>query len=140
MSLIIKHQLEVIVRSQSAEAGPPLGTILGNLGVNAIKFCKDFNDFTTDLPNYFRLRVNIIIFEDRTFSFSVKSPTTGFIISLLKFDRTVKKQGHNFVENCIYLFDLIQLAFFKFPKLPLEISILIIFGSVDSAGLIILLC
>jgi len=139
MLLPVKHQLEVIVRSQGAESGPPLGTVLGNLGVNAIKFCKDFNDFTAELPNYFRLRVNIVIFEDRSFSFSVKSPTTGFIISLLKFERTIKKQGHNFTENCIYLFDLIQLAFFKFPKLPLEISILIILGSVGSAGLTVLL-
>lgn len=137
-SLPVKHQLEVIVRSQSAESGPPLGTVLGNLGVNAIKFCKDFNDFTVDLPTYFRLRVNIVIFEDRNFSFSVKLPTTGFIIGLLKFERIIKKEGHNFTENCIYLFDLIELAFLKFPKLPLESSILIIFGSVDSAGLNIL--
>jgi len=27
-----------------ADAVPPLGTVLGNLGINAVKFCKDFND------------------------------------------------------------------------------------------------
>ena len=31
----------VYIRSQSAEAAPPLGTILGNVGVNSEKFCTD---------------------------------------------------------------------------------------------------
>jgi large subunit ribosomal protein L11 len=139
MSLPLKHVLEVLVRSKSAESGPPLGTVLGNLGVNAIKFCKDFNDFSQDLPSYFKLRVTISIFEDRSFSFSVKGPTTGYIISLLRFDRTIKKSGHNFLEHCISLPSVIQLSLFKFPHLALKRSLPIIMGSVVSAGLNILI-
>jgi large subunit ribosomal protein L11 len=135
MSSSLKHVLVVIVKSQSAESGPPLGTILGNLGVNAIKFCKDFNDFTQELPSYFKLRVTINIFEDRTFSFSLRGATTGYIISLLRFERTIKRSGHNFIEHCISLQNVVQLALFKFPSLPLERSLRMIMGSVESASL-----
>jgi len=48
--------LNIYIRSNSAEAVPPLGTTLGNIGVNALKFCKEFNEFTKDLPNYFFIK------------------------------------------------------------------------------------
>lgn len=137
MALVLKHSLSVYVNSQSADSGPPLGTVLGNLGVNAIKFCKDFNEFTSDLPSYFQLSVFISIFEDRSCNFKIFQPSTGYLISLLRFDRIVKHLGRNITEHCILLKDVIQLALFKFPNLPLQLSLKIILGSVKSAGLII---
>lgn len=43
-------KISLFLRAQSVDSGPPLGTILGNLGVNTVKFCKDFNEFTKDIP------------------------------------------------------------------------------------------
>ncbi len=53
----IKYTKRCYLMSQKAEAVPPLGTILGNIGVNTIKFCDEFNLVTKDLPNYFSLNV-----------------------------------------------------------------------------------
>ena len=39
--LAVKNVIFLFVRSQMADSGPPLGTVLGNLGINAVKFCKD---------------------------------------------------------------------------------------------------
>ncbi len=39
----IKYSLRLYIKSQGAESGPPLGTILSNIGVNAVNFCKEFN-------------------------------------------------------------------------------------------------
>ena len=50
--------LIMYIRANMAEAGPPLGTTLGNVGVNTLKFCKEFNEFSKDLPNFFILKVN----------------------------------------------------------------------------------
>lgn len=72
--LEVKTIVFLFIRSQSAESGPPLGTVLGNIGVNAIKFCKEFNDYTKDLPTYFILKVKISVLEDRTYNFSVGLP------------------------------------------------------------------
>ena len=53
-------QVSLYIKAGKAEAGPPLGTVLGNLGVNSSKFCKEFNAFTENLPSYFKLKVNIV--------------------------------------------------------------------------------
>ena len=115
-----------------AESGPPLGTILGNLGINTVKFCKEFNDFTKELPTYFLLKVKIKILEDKSFNFNVALPSTGSIIGLLKFERTVDQSGKQIIQHCISLKSIVQIALLKFPKLSLDVSVPIICGSANS--------
>lgn len=138
-NLNIMHILEVFIQSGNAESGPPLGTVLGNLGLNTVKFCQEFNNFTKDLPSYFTLKVKIFIYDNRTFSFSVQRPSTGFLLKLLKFDFIfyVRLKGRFSKQNfsCISVNNLIKLAKFIFPFLTLTLSIYIIFGSIKSAGL-----
>lgn len=86
----IKHAVDIFIKSNGAETGPPLGTILGNLGINSAKFCKEFNEFTKFLPNYFVLKVRIFIFENRSYSFFIKAPSSSFILSSLKIEKSVK--------------------------------------------------
>ena len=112
-------QVSLYIKAGKAEAGPPLGTVLGNLGVNSSKFCKEFNAFTENLPSYFKLKVNILIFENRTFKFDVHFPSTTSFISLLKFEKTFVFYQGNFPMRkklmCINLKDLIKLAKMQFP-------------------------
>jgi large subunit ribosomal protein L11 len=133
----VLYFIEIFLRSQMAETGPPLGTILGNLGLNTVKFCKEFNDFTSELPSYFLLKVKISVFEDKSFSFFIGLPSVGFILGLLKFERIVKISGKDFTEICIPLRSVVQLAKLKFPNMNLKISIPLICGSVNSSNFII---
>jgi large subunit ribosomal protein L11 len=134
MYKIIK--LIIYIRSNSADVGPPLGTTLGNIGVNTIKFCKEFNEFTKDLPNYLLLRVNITISENKSFIFMVSLPSIGFLISLLKKEEIIKnKDGILITSTYIFLKDLLQLAKFKFPLYDLNKSSKIIKGSLLSANI-----
>jgi ribosomal protein L11 len=131
----VLYKIEVFLRSQLAEPGPPLGTVLGNLGLNATKFCKEFNDFTKELPTYFMLRTVISVLEDKSFSIQVFLPSIGFIISLLKFERSFLRHGKPVSVSCITAKNVVSLAKFKFPQLPLETSVPMVCGSVMSAGL-----
>ncbi len=123
----VKHTKKCFLMSQKAEAVPPLGTILGNIGVNTIKFCEEFNLFTKNLPIYFLVRVILYIFENRSFKFNIKSPTTGFLLNLLKFEKNIQiivfNRKHNKLIYCIYLKDLVQIALFKLPKVNLNKAI-----------------
>jgi large subunit ribosomal protein L11 len=127
--------------SNKAEPVPPLGTILGNIGVNTIKFCDEFNIFTKNLPVYFLLKVTIYIFENRTFKFSMKAPSTGFLLNLLKFDKKVKVKVHDRIHektiSCISMQDVLKIALFKFKNLDLEKSVPVVWGSVKSFNLIV---
>lgn len=134
-----KHLKRILITSQKADPAPPLGTVLGNLGVNTTAFCKEFNAFTKDLPDYFLLKVFIKIYDNRSTKFSVKLPTTGYILNLLKIEQDITKKVydrlHVYKVWCIKLKDVIKIALLKFPNVALEKSLPMIFGSVKSKGL-----
>lgn len=125
--------------SNKAVPTPPLGTILGNIGVNTINFCEEFNIYTKNLPNYFLVQVKIDIFENKSFKFSIKKSPTGFLINLLKFEKKIKvvhfDRIHEKIIFCINKDDVIKIALFKFPRLDLKKSILIILGTIKSMDL-----
>jgi large subunit ribosomal protein L11 len=133
-NVIIK--LTIYIKANGAESGPPLGTTLGNIGVNTVKFCKEFNEFTKELPNYFMLRVSIVIAENKGFTFSTSLPSIGFLIYLLKKEETLKsKDGVTTTNLYIYSEDLLKLAKFKFPNYDIKKSSKIIKGSLLSANI-----
>jgi large subunit ribosomal protein L11 len=106
----IKHRITIYIKSQGAEATPPLGTVIGNFGVSTVNFCKEFNNYTIDLPNHYILEVDILIYTNRTFSFSVKQPPLGPLITLLIKQKLKKKKGKEKLENGILLKSVIELA------------------------------
>lgn len=103
-----------------------------------MKFCKEFNDFTKDLPNYFLLRTLIIITENKSFTYSVSLPSIGFIISLLRKEYIFKdKNGTTQNISYILLEDFVKLAKFKFPNYDLKKALKIVKGSLLSANICI---
>jgi len=78
------------------------------------------------------LKVKILIFEDRSYSFSILSPTTGFILMFVKFQLTdeISLKTKRGMKNIISLKNVVQLARFKFPNVDLEEAIPVIIGSI----------
>lgn len=135
----IKYIKKCYLMSQKAEAVPPLGTILGNIGVNTIKFCDEFNLFTKDLPKYFLLKVTILIYENKTFKFFIKKPSTSYLMNLLKFEKKIKvlikNRLNDKILNCIKFKDIIQIAKFKYPNINIKKTVPIVWGTAKSMNL-----
>jgi len=131
-------KLTIYIRANGAESGPPLGTTLGNIGVNTIKFCKEFNEFTQDLPNYFLLKVNIVVSDNKSYIFNTKLPSVNFFISLLKKEKNFKdNNGISYIYNYITLEDLLKLSKFIFPTYALDKSSKILKGTLLSSNIVI---
>jgi ribosomal protein L11 len=130
------------IQSQSAEAAPPLGTILGNVGVNSEKFCTEFNKFTLNLPSYIIVKVIIDINENKTFKFFLKNISITYTLKLLKFKHIIKIRVYDRIHDkeimCVKLKDIILLCLFKFPSKTLEESFKIFSGIIKSMNLRIL--
>ena len=78
-----KKQVAAVVKIQipagQASPAPPVGTALGPHGVAIMDFCKDYNAQTEDRRGQI-VPAEITIYEDRSFSFILKTPPTAFLI------------------------------------------------------------
>ena len=72
---IVKLQLE----AGKATPGPPVGSSLGPHGINIAGFVKEFNDKTESQAGFI-IPVVITIFEDRSFTFELKTPPAAVLI------------------------------------------------------------
>ena len=79
MAKKITTRVKLQVPAGQANPAPPIGPALGQHGVNIMEFCKQFNERTKDRTGTI-LPVVISIFEDRTFTFILKSPPVGILI------------------------------------------------------------
>lgn len=70
MAKKVVANLKFRVPAGRASAGPPVGSILGQHGLNLMDFVGAFNDQTKDLMGKDVL-VHVQVFEDRTFAFKV---------------------------------------------------------------------
>jgi large subunit ribosomal protein L11 len=75
----IKAQVKVQIPGGKATPAPPVGTALGPHGINLGQFVSQFNDKTRDL-NGMVVPVIITVYEDRSFSFVLKSPPASVLL------------------------------------------------------------
>lgn len=62
-----------------ATPAPPVGPALGQYGVNIMAFCKDYNSRTANQAGYI-VPVEITVFEDRSFTFVLKTPPASDLL------------------------------------------------------------
>ena len=78
-----KKKVAAVVKIQIPAGGatpaPPVGTALGPHGVAIMDFCKDYNA-KTEAQRGTIVPVEITIFEDRSFTFILKTPPTSTLL------------------------------------------------------------
>lgn len=67
------------IAAGKATPAPPVGPALGQFGVNIMGFCKDYNAKTADKTGFI-IPVEITVFEDRSFTFILKSPPASDLL------------------------------------------------------------
>ncbi len=75
VSAIVKIQLP----AGQATPAPPVGTALGPHGVQTMEFCKQYNAATENMRGTI-IPVEITIYEDRSFTFVLKTPPTTVLL------------------------------------------------------------
>ena len=75
----LKAILKLYCPAGAANPAPPVGPALGQHGVNIMEFCKKFNEQTKGREGLI-LPAVITVYEDRSFTFIVKSPPVSILL------------------------------------------------------------
>src|SRR5882724_1117888 len=79
MAKKIKTVIKIQINAGKANPAPPIGTALGPQGINIQDFCKKFNDATKEMTGDV-VPAEITIFEDRSFTFILKTPPASALL------------------------------------------------------------
>ena len=71
--------IKLALPAGKANPAPPVGPALGQHGVNIMAFCKEYNAKTADKVGLV-IPVEISVFEDRSFTFILKTPPASVLI------------------------------------------------------------
>ena len=87
MAKVVKANLKMKLKGGQASPAPPVGSILGQYGVNMMDFINPFNEKTKDFMGK-NLTVHIVVYEDNSMDWRVVGvPTDDLIREALKVDK-----------------------------------------------------
>ena len=137
MAKKIKATIKLYCPAGQANPAPPVGPALGQHGVNIMEFCKKFNEMTRSQEGLV-LPVVISVYEDKSFSFIIKSPPCSILLkracNLAKASGVPNKEKVGKVTRD----QLVEIAKMKFKDLNTEDineAIKIVAGTARSMGI-----
>ncbi len=87
MAKRVMGKVSLQIAAGKATPAPPVGPALGPFGINIMGFCKEYNAKTAEKTGFI-IPVEITVYEDRSFTFVLKSPPAS---DLLKKAANVEK-------------------------------------------------
>lgn len=122
-----------------ANPAPPVGPALGAQQVNIMQFCQSFNAETADRPGV-TLPVEITVYEDRSFTFVIKTPPAAYLLrKAAGVDKGSGEPNKNKVAT-VTSAQIREIAETKMPDLnanDVEAAMKIIAGTARSMGFLI---
>lgn len=110
MAKEVKANLKMKIRGGQASAAPPVGSTLGQYGVNMMDFINPFNEATKDLMGK-TVTAHITIYDDRTMDFRVVAePTDDRIRAALGIDKGSGRPNSEKITKKLSRADLTRIA------------------------------
>jgi len=131
--------VKLALSAGKATPAPPVGPALGQHGANIVMFCKEYNAKTADKVGLV-IPVEISIYEDRSFSFILKTPPASVLLAKAAGIEKGSGQPNSNKVGFISVDQLNEIASMKLPDLntnDINKAILIIGGTASSMGILI---
>lgn len=139
MAKKITAYIKLEVAAGAAKPSPPVGPALGQHGLNIMQFCKGFNAATQHLDPGSPTPVLITVYQDRTFTFEIKTPPASYLLrKAAGLTKGAVTPGKGASVGNVNWEQVAEVAKVKMPDLnavDLEAAKRIIAGSARSMGL-----
>nr|YP_009313587.1 Ribosomal protein L11 [Galaxaura rugosa]SCW21841.1 Ribosomal protein L11 [Galaxaura rugosa] len=131
--------VKLALNAGKATPAPPIGPALGQHGVNIVMFCKDYNAKTEDKQGLI-IPVEITIYEDRSFSFVLKTPPASVLLAKAAGIDKGSSEPNRKLVGSITSMDLVDIAKTKLQDLNtqnIDQAVKIIAGTAKNMGITI---
>ena len=116
MAKEITKKLILQIPAGKATPAPPVGTVLGPVGINLGDFCTKYNEQTRDKMGDV-LPVEISVYSDKSFDFIIKTPPTPFLLKKYTKAKKGSSKGANETVATLSKDQLKEIAEIKLPDL-----------------------
>nr|YP_010728904.1 ribosomal protein L11 [Lithothamnion corallioides]WEA77048.1 ribosomal protein L11 [Lithothamnion corallioides] len=129
--------VKLALNAGKATPAPPVGPALGQYGANIVLFCKEYNARTSDKLGLV-IPVEVAIYDDRSFSFSLKTPPASVLLA--KAAGIIKGSGqpNSQIVGSISRNQLQDIALVKMPDLntaDISKAMFIVAGTAKNMGI-----
>jgi large subunit ribosomal protein L11 len=139
MAKKVVAMIKLALPAGKANPAPPVGPALGQHGVNIMMFCKEYNARTADQAGMI-VPVEISVFEDRSFTFILKTPPASRLIAKAAGVETGSGEPNRKKVGSITRAQLQEIAQTKMPDLnanDIEAAMRIVGGTARNMGVTI---
>ena len=131
--------VKLALHAGKATPAPPVGPALGQHGVNIAGFCKEYNARTSDPEqNGLIIPVEISVFEDRSYSFILKTPPASVLLARAANISKGASEPNRKKVGSITQSQLEEIAKIKLPDLnttKIDSAMLIVEGTAKNMGI-----
>jgi len=132
----IVKKIKLQIPAGAATPAPPVGTVLGPAGINLAEFCQKYNAATQDKKGDI-IPVEIYVYDDRSYSFDLKTPPAAALIKKYAHIAKGSKKGRLETVGTLSAADLRTIAEIKLPDLnayDIEGAMKIVAGTAKNMG------
>lgn len=108
--------IKLALAAGKATPAPPVGPALGQYGLNIMNFCKEYNARTSDKGDLI-IPVEISAFDDRSFTFVLKTPPASVLLAKAANVKKGSAQPNSITVGSISQEQLEEIAKTKMPDL-----------------------
>lgn len=137
MAKKIKAFVKLALAAGKATPAPPVGPALGQHGVNIAGFCKEYNAKTVEKMGLI-IPVKITIYEDKSYSFVLKSPPASVLLAKYANVKKGAAQPNRETVGTVTMEQVREIAIIKMNDLntdDIETALSIIQGTAKSMGI-----
>jgi large subunit ribosomal protein L11 len=137
MAKKVANILKLQIPAGGANPSPPVGPALGQVGVDIMDFCNAFNAETQSAEKGLPLPVVITVYEDKSFTFIVKTPPAAVLIKKALGIPKGSGEPNRVKVGKLTRTQLVDIAKQKEPDLnsnEIDAAVLIIAGTARSMG------
>ena len=137
----VASKIRLIIAAGQAKPSPPVGPALGQAGLKIMDFCKDFNAKTADFKPDVPISVMITAYEDKTFTYVMKSPPATYFIRKaaagLSKEKGSQRPGHDIVGEISvkHLHAIAEVKRKDSPHIGMEAWVKSLMGTAKSMGI-----